>query len=126
MSLTKEELAERLKSRLEDLDSFRGYAGDEAKVRCPSCGDSENEQSAHLYIKVVPEELVYFCFRCRYSGRVDADLLVQLGIADHDLGRELKSSGNSSYSGKRKGKTLSLLTKPVRIELPKSIEVVIR
>lgn len=60
----------------------------EYRIRCPFCGDSQNNlKDAHLYIKCslnLNEPMIYHCFKCNKSGKVNKYFLNKLNI-DLDL-----------------------------------------
>lgn len=77
--------------------------------RCPDCGDSINQQSAHMYIRVPrPEELkpsLYYCHKCGYRGLLTYKNFIDWGIYDQEIVAELEayhklvagSKGNRKY-----------------------------
>jgi hypothetical protein len=55
------------------------YARTERVIRCFDCGDSDNQEHAHLGITLVPP-FVYHCHRCGFGGIVNEEFLSRLGI----------------------------------------------
>ena len=78
---TKLDLIEALKSR--DI-YFKQVNKNEFRTRCPFCGDSmKNLNTGHFYMRIDPDDnlpVVYNCFKCNSSGRVDKEFLSKLGI----------------------------------------------
>lgn len=69
------------------------------RTRCPFCGDSDNQNTGHLYIRANVEDnfpMVYHCFKCSESGVVDGELVQLLDIADPDLLSSVKSLNKTS------------------------------
>lgn len=65
-----------------------GSGGAEIIVRCPFCGDSQDQKHAHLYISVPVSESdlsFYDCKRCPAHGVTDTDLLRKLNCNDSNL-----------------------------------------
>ena len=66
------------------LDAYDGWTeisngGRNRLIRCPECGDSIKSDHGHLSItRSYP--FLYKCFRCNWSGAVDADFLSCLGV----------------------------------------------
>ena len=66
------------------LDAYDGFTttangGKNRIVRCPECGDSEKLDHAHLSItRNYP--FLYKCFRCNWSGAVNADFLKMFDV----------------------------------------------
>ena len=56
----------------------------EYTVRCPYCGDSDNPTHGHLGIKIDVDDIempmLWNCLKCGECGRLDEDLLEELGI----------------------------------------------
>lgn len=56
----------------------------EYRIRCPFCGDSQkNFKSAHMYLKCSRDEtepIIYHCFKCNKSGKLNNDFLKLLNI----------------------------------------------
>lgn len=55
------------------------------RIRCPICGDSQtNPRDAHCYIKCdfnnPTEPLLFNCFKCNKSGKINSDFLKRLNI----------------------------------------------
>ena len=64
----------------------------EYRTRCPFCGDSDNINKGHLYIRINPEDnynIVYHCFKCEESGVLTDDILSEFDIDDISLKSEL-------------------------------------
>ena len=60
----------------------------EYRTRCPFCGDSDNPNTGHMYIRINPDDdfnVVYHCFKCEESGIMTADVLSALDIDDVDI-----------------------------------------
>lgn len=51
----------------------------ERVIRCFDCGDSDNQEHAHLGITLVPP-FMYHCHRCGFGGIVNEEFLSRLGI----------------------------------------------
>lgn len=66
------------------VDVFIKVSSVQYRIRCPICGDSQrNMQSAHCYIKSTfdpNEPILYHCFKCNSSGRVNKSFLEKLDI----------------------------------------------
>lgn len=66
------------------VDVFMKSSGDEYRIRCPICGDSQkNPRDAHCYINCSDDPsqpLLYYCFKCNSHGRVTANFLEKLGV----------------------------------------------
>ena len=65
----------------------------EIMVRCPYCGDSNNKNHAHFYIKsTTPYE--FFCQKCEIKGYLNEDNLKDFNIYNdllfNDLYKEIK------------------------------------
>lgn len=69
--------------------------------RCPICGDSSHQDSAHMYIGVREinrkQMIVYDCKLCSSSGLVSPTLLRKLGVYDIQVEEYIKSTTNSGY-----------------------------
>lgn len=69
------------------------------RIRCPICGDSQkNLRDSHCYIKCSSdpaEPLLYHCFKCNSSGKVDKEFLNKLNIKNSNLIDQL---GSQHYS----------------------------
>ena len=67
-----------------NVSVFKKVNNIQYRIRCPICGDSQkNPKDAHCYIKCSDdpaEPLLYNCFKCNSSGRVDKEFLSKLGI----------------------------------------------
>lgn len=67
-----------------NVDVFYKSSGIQYRIRCPICGDSQkNLKDAHCYIKCSydpSEPLLYICFKCNSSGKVNESFLKKLGI----------------------------------------------
>ena len=64
----------------------------EYRTRCPYCGDSDNENTGHLYIRINPDDnlnIVYHCFKCDENGILKPENLSMLDIDDVDLKNSL-------------------------------------
>lgn len=60
----------------------------EYRTRCPFCGDSDNLNTGHLYMRINPEDnfnVVFHCFKCEEQGILNSENLSMLGIDDIDL-----------------------------------------
>lgn len=70
------------------VDVFKPADSIRYRIRCPICGDSQHDpKDAHCYIKCSNdpnEPLLYICFKCNASGRVNKYFLSRLGI-DNDI-----------------------------------------
>lgn len=66
---------------------FKPVNNIEYRTRCPFCGDSDNENTGHLYIRINPSDnlpIVYHCFKCESKGIMKEETLLALDI--HDVG----------------------------------------
>lgn len=78
----------------------------EYRTRCPYCGDSANENTGHLYIRINPDDnnqVVYNCFKCGESGILKPEMLSLLDISDIDLKSGLFSLNKTSDKIDKKG-----------------------
>lgn len=60
----------------------------EYRTRCPYCGDSERENTGHLYLRINPDDnlpVVFHCFKCEEKGVLRAETLSLLEIENIDL-----------------------------------------
>lgn len=67
---------------------FRQVNDVEYRTRCPFCGDSDNLNTGHLYIRINPEDnfnVVFHCFKCEEQGILNSENLSMLGIDDINL-----------------------------------------
>ena len=94
--------------------------GKEILKRCHFCGDSRDPSSAHMYIGMRGEAIVYNCFKCNASGLVDGKFLRDMGCYDTNImylcqEQNKKNSTNNSYrsSGNR-------MIKPRLLNIPLS------
>lgn len=66
---------------------FRQISPEQYRIRCPICGDSQkNPRDAHCYIKCSTdptEPLLYMCFKCNSSGRVNRNFLSKIGVPEN-------------------------------------------
>lgn len=94
---------ERLQQRLLMLPSSKAVSTniELCAVRCPLCGDSTNQHSAHMYIGIKEidgkQYICYDCKKCSSSGMVTPNLLRRLGIVDVEIEEYLKSLRNKNY-----------------------------
>lgn len=89
-------------SKIEDaVPVFYKATGEEYKIRCPFCGDSQkNFKSAHLYIKCnndLSEPLFYHCFKCNRSGKIGNDFLKLIGVKNFTIDEENKVINKLNY-----------------------------
>ena len=78
----------------------------EYRTRCPYCGDSANENTGHLYIRINPDDnnqVVYNCFKCGESAILKPEMLSLLDIYDIDLKSGLFSLNKTSDKIDKKG-----------------------
>ena len=79
--------------------------GKEILKRCHFCGDSRDPSSAHMYIGMRDNAIVYNCFKCNSSGLVDGKFLRDMGCYDTNImylcqeQNKKASNSNSSRSG---------------------------
>lgn len=62
---------------------FQKVNQEQYKTRCPYCGDSSNPSHGHLYLKCsndLSEPILYHCFLCNKSGKVNQAFLDKYGI----------------------------------------------
>lgn len=59
--------------------------GKEIVKRCHLCGDSRDISSAHMYIGLKNEAIVYNCFKCNSSGIVNGHFLRNMGCYDPNI-----------------------------------------
>lgn len=88
------------------LGGKKAGGGKECIIRCPYCGDSNDKNSAHLYVGINRKRLgviSYNCFRCNASGDVSRPFLNTLGITDYELINTVLSynlsKGGNIFSG---------------------------
>lgn len=79
------EMKSRLLREIEEKSPvFRRSSGYQYSIRCPFCGDSQKDlRATHMYLKCTPdptEPILYKCFKCDASGRVNDRFLGLLGI----------------------------------------------
>ena len=80
----------------------------EYRTRCPYCGDSLNENTGHLYIRIDPEDnlpIVYHCFKCEESGVLRAETLEMMDIDNINLKSDLATLNKTA--DKLDGKNIS-------------------
>ena len=80
----------------------------EYRTRCPYCGDSLNENTGHLYIRIDPDDnlpIVFHCFKCEESGVLRAETLAMMDINDVGLKSELATLNKTA--DKLDGKNIS-------------------
>ena len=69
----------------------------EIVVRCKFCGDSQNPNHAHLYIKVPQSSqdlALYDCKKCPSRGYVDDEFLRKYGVNDSSVLIEITKHNN--------------------------------
>lgn len=84
----------------------------EYRTRCPYCGDSDNENTGHLYIRINPDDnhnIVYHCFKCSENGILKPENLSMLDIDNIELKNGLYTLNNTAT--KIDGKNLLTETK---------------
>ena len=78
--------------------------GNTINCRCPLCGDSVHMKSAHFYITLPKENtpVLYYCHKCNSGGVVTYKSLLEWGLYDQnivrdieDLNKRLSSKGRS-------------------------------
>lgn len=74
-------------------------------IRCPYCGDSEDERKSHLYINIDDDQNVFpfHCFRCETSGSI-YKLLKDLNLLNSEIIIDLyinKNTIKSKYINKK-------------------------
>lgn len=65
----------------------------ETLIRCPYCGDSNNENHAHMYINNIPP-YKYFCQKCSTTGIVDNKFLRDVNLYDPEIVNHVTNSKN--------------------------------
>ncbi len=89
--------------------------GKEILKRCHFCGDSRDSGSAHLYIGMRNNAIVYNCFKCNSSGFVDARFLRDLGCYDTGLiSLCVEQNKNAKGSSNNMSKSSSYTSKNIR------------
>jgi hypothetical protein len=92
------------------MSAYSGYTeidrnNTQRVIRCFECGDSDNQEHAHLGISLVPPFL-YHCHRCGFGGAVNEDFLARLGIRVdkklHDILAESRKIIVSSAKSRQK------------------------
>lgn len=66
--------------------------GKEINCRCQYCSDSKNQSKGHFYISIPRQEgelSLFNCFKCRAKGVVTHQTLIEWGIFDPVIGKEL-------------------------------------
>ena len=66
-----------------NVDYFQKIGVDQYKMKCPFCGDNDRPNHGHLYLKCgndPTEPILYHCFLCNKSGRVNNAFLSKLNI----------------------------------------------
>jgi len=61
---------------------------DETLIRCPFCGDSINQDSAHLYIKNEPP-FKFYCQKCNTTGTFNNKMMTELGLYSNEFSKML-------------------------------------
>ena len=80
------------------------YSKKEYRTRCPYCGDSDNPDHVHFYLKVDLTDnsgIVGHCFKCEAGGPLDKEMMKLLNI-DESLIGEVDSFNKSSDKVDRK------------------------
>lgn len=110
---TNREIKQDLIQKLYDRPDFiKQVDSIEYRTRCPFCGDSVNERTGHLYMRINPDDnfpIVYHCFKCEEKGVLKPETLMLLGIDDVNLKSSLYSLNKTS--NKLDGKKLITETK---------------
>lgn len=78
----------------------------EYRTRCPFCGDSDNINTGHLYIRINPDDdfnVVYHCFKCEESGIITAEDLSTFDIEDISLKSGLLTLNKTAKKVDNKG-----------------------
>lgn len=71
----------------------------EYRTRCPFCGDSNNINTGHLYLRINPNDnypILYKCFKCDESGILRETMLNMLDIYDLNIKSELLTLNKTS------------------------------
>jgi hypothetical protein len=80
---------------------FSKYNGDELVTKCPFCGDNNKLDDGHLYIQTNElddsKPMLYHCFKCNESGKVNTELLELLDIFDDEINSDLSRMNKSKY-----------------------------
>ena len=77
-------LADRLKQAIPNSQFVSGRK--ELAIRCPYCGHTSSAGKKHMYIGLSEDRpLLYNCFKCESSGKVNRIFLSDIGIADQSL-----------------------------------------
>lgn len=80
------------------------YDRKEYRTRCPYCGDSDNPDHVHFYLKIDLTDnsgIVGHCFKCDQGGTLDKEMMELLNI-DPSLINEVESFNKSSTKADRK------------------------
>lgn len=76
----------------------------EYRTRCPYCGDSDNPDHVHFYLKVDLTDnsgIVGHCFKCECGGPLDKEMITLLGL-DESLINELDSFNKNTVKTDKK------------------------
>lgn len=89
--------------------------GREVQTRCIFCGDSQDPNGKHLYIKVPRDNeiSVYHCFKCTESGILDGKFLRQYEIYDAEIIASINK--NNSIASKMNGTSIDKDNKPSKL-----------
>jgi len=76
------------------------YASGNKQVncRCPECGDSIHQKSAHMYISIPWDQTspsLYYCHKCNSSGIVNYKKFIEWNIFDTNMAIEIENYNNS-------------------------------
>lgn len=101
------DVKERVIQALMDRPVFirKAISSPEYRTRCPFCGDSTNENTGHLYLKIDTEDdypILYNCFKCTESGFLTAEVLSLLDIDDEELKKDITEMNKLSGSYKNR------------------------
>lgn len=80
------------------------YSKKEYRTRCPYCGDSDNPDHVHFYLKVDTSDnsgIVGHCFKCESGGPLDKEMMELLHI-DPSLISEVDAFNKNSTRADRK------------------------
>lgn len=80
------------------------YSKKEYRTRCPYCGDSDNPDHVHFYLKVDLSDnsgIVGHCFKCESGGPLDKEMMELLHI-NEDLIKEVDSFTKNSDKADKK------------------------
>lgn len=112
-----------IKNRLMNLPVHK-ESGHQVNVRCPYCGDSKKQDSAHFAILINLKDnkvpMLFQCWKCAESGILNPSVMRSLMINDLQL-----NSGLITYNSKTMGiksKSLGIIDNNFNLDIPKPNE----